>query len=493
MPTDLRAKVAAVFPANVVDKVMYLINGESGGNPEAVGDSGAAYGLFQSHYVPKGSTVDEQIADAHRLYQADLANGGTGFGDWGEGRLYNGKPFGALGNNPYQGGSNTQSVKNASAPLANNVTAAAPKATIGQILYGLTHPLGGSNSDYGIGQIVANKLGQADAQKKAATTASTYKSYQPTGVYKDDTAGYFASMAAAKQQLDKYIQSAPYAVRVDDSSGVVYKVSPGGGYDSSGNPKDTETIDVEATKMLNAYKNASDNLDQLYTGKKAGLFDSGESAAAAYLASEKDKAAEATRQYDDFVKRIGDVVSLENVPISRAQTLASTLASLTSSNNARQQTYAPKGYMPDNLQQTDTKPFASAIAKTIPGQAPSPYNVNPDALKPAPTASSSVQMLKPEEVLAKYGITPPAGMNTSIVAPGGVNPHDTGMPPDITDITTAAQNMPHGDVSTAPTGPFSYHQPDASDNLLTSIYDAIFGSHGSNKRVPQRTYGGGGQ
>ena len=103
------------FPPELVDKVLYLINGESGGDPGAVGDGGAANGLFQSHYIGKGTTPDQQFADALRLYTADKANGGTGFGDWGEGRLYQGKPFGALGNHPYGGGGTTMGTNSTSA------------------------------------------------------------------------------------------------------------------------------------------------------------------------------------------------------------------------------------------------------------------------------------------------------------------------------------------------------------------------------------------
>lgn len=94
------------FGTGEEDKWLYLINGESGYRDDAVGDGGAAYGLFQSQHNP-GQTLDSQFADAKRLYDADKRNGGTGFGDWGEGRLFQGKPFGALGNNPY-GGTVTQ-------------------------------------------------------------------------------------------------------------------------------------------------------------------------------------------------------------------------------------------------------------------------------------------------------------------------------------------------------------------------------------------------
>lgn len=105
--SQLAELAAKYFPPEVVPKVLYIIQNESGGNSEIPGDGGAAYGLFQSHYIPPGTSIEQQFADAQRLYKADLANGGTGFGDWGEGRTYNGQPFGALGNNPYPGSIST--------------------------------------------------------------------------------------------------------------------------------------------------------------------------------------------------------------------------------------------------------------------------------------------------------------------------------------------------------------------------------------------------
>lgn len=89
--------------ALLLDKALHAIRGESGGNPSAVGDGGIAHGLFQSHYIGANASPQQQISDAWRLVQSDLANGGTGFGDWGEGRTYNGGSFGAFGRTPYGG------------------------------------------------------------------------------------------------------------------------------------------------------------------------------------------------------------------------------------------------------------------------------------------------------------------------------------------------------------------------------------------------------
>jgi hypothetical protein len=80
--------------------MMHVINWESGGDPSAVGDGGIAIGLAQSHYLPRGASPRDQIADAWRLVSANPDQ----WTDWGEGSTYQGKPFGALGNMPYDGG-----------------------------------------------------------------------------------------------------------------------------------------------------------------------------------------------------------------------------------------------------------------------------------------------------------------------------------------------------------------------------------------------------
>lgn len=94
-----RGPLSGLFPASEIDKLLHVIQYESGGRPDAVGDNGASYGLFQSQ-SPRGSIQDPtaQIQDAFRRYQQ------RGYKDWGENNSYQGKVFGALGNHPYPGG-----------------------------------------------------------------------------------------------------------------------------------------------------------------------------------------------------------------------------------------------------------------------------------------------------------------------------------------------------------------------------------------------------
>lgn len=96
MPQQLKARPDA---ATLLDKALYTMNGESSGNEGAVGDGGAAWGLYQSHHIPAGSDATTQINDMWRM----VSNNPDQWTDWGEGALYNGQPFGALGRTPYPG------------------------------------------------------------------------------------------------------------------------------------------------------------------------------------------------------------------------------------------------------------------------------------------------------------------------------------------------------------------------------------------------------
>lgn len=103
-----RPLVEKYFPPELVDKALYVIQGESGGNAGIRGDGGVAIGLFQIHDGTSinGRPTAEQLADPEfniRYAAQSLGAANGSWGAWGEGTSYNGKPFGALGNNPYPG------------------------------------------------------------------------------------------------------------------------------------------------------------------------------------------------------------------------------------------------------------------------------------------------------------------------------------------------------------------------------------------------------
>lgn len=111
-----RDLLAKYFPPHLVDKALYVIQGESGGNPEAIGDSGVAIGLFQIHSsdsIPgrpsKGALLDPETNI--RFAAESLGAAGGNWSAWGEG-TENLPPydpatgrgrFGVLGNFPYSG------------------------------------------------------------------------------------------------------------------------------------------------------------------------------------------------------------------------------------------------------------------------------------------------------------------------------------------------------------------------------------------------------
>lgn len=103
-----RATVARYFPPELIEKALWTIMYESGGNPGAVGDGGAARGLFQIQDSrsfssrPDAAYLDNP--ENNIAYAAkQLGAAGGDFSAWGENNLYQGQVFGALGNNPFPG------------------------------------------------------------------------------------------------------------------------------------------------------------------------------------------------------------------------------------------------------------------------------------------------------------------------------------------------------------------------------------------------------
>lgn len=103
-----RPLVEKYFPPALVDKALYVIQGESGGNAGAVGDGGAARGLFQiqdnRNFASRPDAAYLDDPENNIRYAAQQLGAAEGkWSDWGEGSSYNGQAFGALGNNPYPG------------------------------------------------------------------------------------------------------------------------------------------------------------------------------------------------------------------------------------------------------------------------------------------------------------------------------------------------------------------------------------------------------
>lgn len=99
---DKHVRLAGKNPADV-DKYLWVISGESGGRADALGDNGVAYGLFQIHGAESIPTRPQGYQLLDPEYNIWFAVNQLSWADWGENNLFEGRPFGALGLNPYPG------------------------------------------------------------------------------------------------------------------------------------------------------------------------------------------------------------------------------------------------------------------------------------------------------------------------------------------------------------------------------------------------------
>ncbi len=98
-----RPLVQRYFKPEDVDKALYVIEGESGGDPNATNTSSGAAGLFQ--ILPTHGVNGKDPETAIKWAANQVYNVRKNWGDWGEGVTYNGEPFGILGVKPYNGSS----------------------------------------------------------------------------------------------------------------------------------------------------------------------------------------------------------------------------------------------------------------------------------------------------------------------------------------------------------------------------------------------------
>lgn len=141
-----RPLVAKYFKPEDVEKALYVINGESGGNPTIKNSTGSgATGLFQ--IMPFHGVDAANPETAVQWAASQVAN--HGWSDWGEGVTYQGQPFGVLGLTPYGG-----------QPVATASASAPDAATLGAL-----NNAGYSSTDTGstLGSAVGKLAEQAPA------------------------------------------------------------------------------------------------------------------------------------------------------------------------------------------------------------------------------------------------------------------------------------------------------------------------------------------
>jgi len=109
LPPDVRRWKGIVnlyMPFHLVMKFLYTIKYESAGNPYAEGDGGVAIGLLQiqdkTRFPDRPTKRELLIPHININYAASVLRAReNNFQAWGENALYQGRPFGALGNHPY--------------------------------------------------------------------------------------------------------------------------------------------------------------------------------------------------------------------------------------------------------------------------------------------------------------------------------------------------------------------------------------------------------
>jgi hypothetical protein len=102
------------------DKALYTLKYESGGRADAIGDAGVAIGLFQiqsNERFPDRPAATWLLNPLNNIaYAVDTWIARGDWSAWGEGVLYQGRVFGALGNHPYPGYDGASNVAVADAP-----------------------------------------------------------------------------------------------------------------------------------------------------------------------------------------------------------------------------------------------------------------------------------------------------------------------------------------------------------------------------------------
>lgn len=392
-----RQLVSKYFQPEDVDKALYVINGESGGNPSIAGDGGNSIGLFQMNMgggLGTGSNA-KQLSDPEYNIKlaAQAVYGGSGWKPWGEGSTYQGKPFGALGNNPYGGPVNGRANVGASVkPLGTKPTVlgqTAPKPASGSIAKAISRT----------GAVLgAKKIGSQATNATHTVRGMTSKPYVPTGDYASDIGYYSDAADDAYRELQKYQSSFDGILQFDEEGGVVYKYDPNV-LDKDGNVAGGLIPDPVGTKLLAKAQFNEQAVDRLLAKKKAGLVDTGEGAAAAYLANEKEKRASASVDYEDYKRRISDLVAIEDIPIARAANAAALIKATNNSEHTSRTGWGTAG----QAQRTDLGPIAASMRSALPAEAPKPYSVGAAAAAlntPAPPQMPPPR--EPDDILAEY-------------------------------------------------------------------------------------------
>lgn len=230
-----RSTVAKYFPPELVDKALWTIQYESGGNPGAVGDGGAARGLFQIQDSrnfsnrPDAAYLDDPENNIKYAAQQLGAAGGN-WSAWGEGTTYQGKVFGALGNHPFPGDRMANLGPSGidgrlAAPVGSPVSDAANTAYGG--VRGLADMSGGGNTPTVVGTPLAGSIAdQLDVviEEMSANRPDKSSAYyqQNPDLYQVDLAEWVNTYTSVASLREQFKQAALGLISLPDGTVMAY-------------------------------------------------------------------------------------------------------------------------------------------------------------------------------------------------------------------------------------------------------------------------------
>ncbi len=273
-----RSLVAKYFPAELVDKALYVIQYESGGNPGSVGDGGAARGLFQIQDSrnfsnrPDAAYLDDPERNiAYAAKQLGAASGN--WGAWGEGTAgqpaYNpatGKGrFGALGNHPYGGAGMTDPTDSTWSSQQGNqrdpAQAASERAARGRVESLAAQEPSDPNSpaweEWAMRMDAALKVLQVVQQGSSGTTSASSDPAQQefNNKISEHAAGIqddASSLARAQADIDRYFSGLTESTTRSDQ--IASAQLKGFGY-ALPNADGSRTMRIDPAKYMQMYDN----------------------------------------------------------------------------------------------------------------------------------------------------------------------------------------------------------------------------------------------
>lgn len=243
-----RPVAAKYMPPELVDKLLWTINFETGGRPDAIGDNGVAIGLLQVQDNTRfpGRPSKQQLLDPefNIRYAAEQLGAAQGnFAAWGENNLYQGKPFGALGHHPFPG-----QIAPPQTPPGGRPMASPQQDTVAQGRFGTGYDDLTPNQKLAVDAVVKEIYGVGATGAGASETAQRWTGNGPQGygtyvLNADNTPGQFignpqapasATEAAPKGGLTEaqLVQQGAMkrAPGVYELEGVQYRIAPDGTY-----------------------------------------------------------------------------------------------------------------------------------------------------------------------------------------------------------------------------------------------------------------------